>query len=86
MCCSERRAAWESRLSPEQRQHVEAARCGILLHAYNVSQGVLQQQPDGPDGKKRLPGGVRPSLTSAVRPPASMLPAGPAAIRTTVVR
>eukprot|EP00878_Enallax_costatus_P028180 GHUV01030400.1.p1 GENE.GHUV01030400.1~~GHUV01030400.1.p1 ORF type:complete len:710 (+),score=283.74 GHUV01030400.1:768-2897(+) len=82
---SDRRAVWENQLSQEQRQQADVVRCGIIVHPYHVSQALLQQQADGPDGKKHWPG-VRPTLVPAVRPPASMLPAGPAAIRTAAVR
>ncbi|KAF8057745.1 Dzip1l [Scenedesmus sp. PABB004] len=79
---SERRAAWAAALDAGAQERVEVARLGLLLHTYTASQEVLAAQPEGPDGKRRLPGPPpAPALASAVRPPASMLPTGPPAVR-----
>uniref|UniRef100_A0A383WEI0 Cilium assembly protein DZIP1 N-terminal domain-containing protein n=1 Tax=Tetradesmus obliquus TaxID=3088 RepID=A0A383WEI0_TETOB len=78
---SERRQALEASLPEEQRLLVDMARVGLVFNCYNGLQGVLQQQPQGADGKQHLPGPVAPLLVSEVQPPASMLPVGPPSVR-----
>lgn len=78
---SERRAAWMAALPPGQQEAAEVARLGLLLHCYSALQAALAAQPEGPDGRRHLPATLPSLLVSAVRPPPSMLPAGPPAVR-----
>jgi hypothetical protein len=59
VACSERREAFEAKLTPEQRSDVEITRLGLLLHPYHALQSVMGTLPDGPDGKKHLPAGAQ---------------------------
>lgn len=58
MSCSERREAFEAKLTPEQRSDVEITRLGLMLHPYHALQSVMGTLPDGPDGRKHLPAGT----------------------------